>query len=241
MRKYRSAFTLVELLVVVGIILVLVSLVLSSFNRARALSSRVRCENNVRTLLMATQQYVMNDEQGRLPYANWGPGGTYDPGPAQPGWLYDYPKVGTTPHDMRTGALWKYIQNEDVYHCPLHTPPYAAGPSENITSYLINGAVCGYGSKAPSWSLSSFKDPTHQMLFFECATTGILVQVSGANFWNDGSSYPYETYLSPRHGTGASVGFFDFHVEYYDRNDYFYQLNISPGALWCNPGSSNGH
>ena len=64
--------------------------------------------------------------------------------------------------------------------------------------------------------------------------------------WNDGSSYPRENLLTDRHGLGASVGFFDGHVEYYPR-DLFQNLAVGPqstypgpNALWCAPTLPKG-
>lgn len=235
MPSRRRAFTLIELLIVVGMIAVLLSLILGTLSGVRKFAQRASCENNVRTLLNGVLQYVSDDDQHHLPYPNWGPGGTYDPGPSQPGWCYNYPNFGKNPSDVRGGALWKYVQSETVYHCPLHQPPYSLGQTEVDTSYLMNGAVCGYGSKAPSYRLIDFKKPSKQIMLFECAVS------SNAFLWNDASSFPYENDLTDRHGPGANVGFFDFHVEYYPRADYQQQLNVSPGPLWCNPGSATGH
>jgi prepilin-type N-terminal cleavage/methylation domain-containing protein/prepilin-type processing-associated H-X9-DG protein len=248
----RSAFSLVELLIVMAIILVLVSILLPAVGSARSLAQRTTCQNNVRELLMATQQYVINDPEGRMPYPNWGGsfGATNWDSPTAPGWLYTYPHYGTTPDDMQTGTIWKYIQDERVYHCPLHVPPYL-GPSnefcQNITSYIVNGAVCGYGNKRsiPCYAWSSMWKPSESMYLFECATYGEAVTngaaVTAANtpggYWNDGASYPNQNSLSNRHGTGASVGFFDWHVEYFDVNGYQFLLTQYPGPLWCNPGT----
>jgi prepilin-type processing-associated H-X9-DG protein len=242
--RRRVGFSLVELLIVVGIIVVLVGLLVPSVSRARGYANRARCANNLRQILMATQQYVLNDAENRLPIPNWGPGGTYDPGPAQPGWLYNYPHNGVTEDDMQTGALWPYIKNEPVYHCPLHNAPYL-GMTEHITSYLMDGSVCDYGHSPnqPSYAWSAFKRPSEQILYFECDATGQAIQggsAAGTGYWNDGSSFPYEVTLSTRHGQGCNMGYFDFHVELYDLNQFQLDLTLSPGPLWDAP-TPTGH
>jgi prepilin-type N-terminal cleavage/methylation domain-containing protein/prepilin-type processing-associated H-X9-DG protein len=54
----RAAFTLVELLVVVGIIAVLISLLLPSLNRARAAAASVACLSNMRQISLGLIQYT---------------------------------------------------------------------------------------------------------------------------------------------------------------------------------------
>jgi prepilin-type N-terminal cleavage/methylation domain-containing protein/prepilin-type processing-associated H-X9-DG protein len=64
----RSAFTLVELLVVIGIIALLIGILLPSLSSARAAASQVRALSDVKQLLMAHAYYRM-DHQGAVPLA----------------------------------------------------------------------------------------------------------------------------------------------------------------------------
>src|SRR5688500_11723922 len=60
------AFTLVELLVVIGIIAVLLAVLLSALAAARSQANRLRCATHVRTLAQAALQYA-HDNKGWIP------------------------------------------------------------------------------------------------------------------------------------------------------------------------------
>src|SRR3954467_14533262 len=60
MRKRIAAFTLVELLVVIGIIAVLISLLLPAMNRARQSAISVQCMSNMKQVGQAALMYAMN-------------------------------------------------------------------------------------------------------------------------------------------------------------------------------------
>jgi prepilin-type processing-associated H-X9-DG protein len=68
-----AAFTLVELLVVIGIIAVLIAIVLPSLFRAREQANRVKCANNLRQIYMAMYFYSNNERDHGFPRAVYNP------------------------------------------------------------------------------------------------------------------------------------------------------------------------
>src|SRR5213082_669185 len=67
------AFTLVELLVVIGIIALLISILLPSLNRARETANRVKCASNLRQIGQAMLLYA-GENKGNYPRTYFVPG-----------------------------------------------------------------------------------------------------------------------------------------------------------------------
>ena len=77
----RPAFTLVEMLVVVGIIAVLIAMLLPALSHAREQANAVQCLAALRTIGMAAQMHAQ-EHKGYLPTAGWqwnSVGGVTDP------------------------------------------------------------------------------------------------------------------------------------------------------------------
>src|SRR5688572_29027100 len=72
-RAQAAAFTLVELLVVIGIIAVLMAILMPALSKARQASQTIKCASNLRQLGLATAMYT-NENQGWLPYPTTMPG-----------------------------------------------------------------------------------------------------------------------------------------------------------------------
>ncbi len=64
--KRQKGFTLVELLVVIGIIAVLISILLPAMNKAREAANRTTCASNIRQLVLGISLYAV-DQKDKTP------------------------------------------------------------------------------------------------------------------------------------------------------------------------------
>jgi len=71
-RRSTKGFTLVELLVVIGIIALLISILLPSLNRAREQANRIKCASNLRQIGYGIQLYA-NENNGNYPRTYYNP------------------------------------------------------------------------------------------------------------------------------------------------------------------------
>ena len=133
--RRRNGFSLVELLVVVGIIAVLISLILPSLSKIREESKRVACLNNLRQLGAAFTLYLQaNDDR----YPRPGTGEAED-------WVAWPP--GRRPSQ---GVIYRYTglngdgEAPKLYTCPSDDPATHAQPSHYPYSYSANFNVLAY-------------------------------------------------------------------------------------------------
>jgi len=74
--KIKLGFTLVELLVVIGIIALLISILLPALSKARQQASAVACQANLRQIGQLVEIYA-SENKGTMPYGLWN--GVYNP------------------------------------------------------------------------------------------------------------------------------------------------------------------
>lgn len=221
-RGARCAFTLVELLIVIGIVAALIGLLLPALGAARRASQRANCLSNMRNMQVAHWMYI-TDNRGYLIQAGLSHGGhALDEGTA---WL---------------NTLSAYYGKPLIHRCPADNSPHWPGGAPlpgttdrfRRTSYGINNFLdhhlVPWGG--PYVKINQVRRPAATVHFIEMAETG---EFAGADHphvenWMPGGNPAAPSILAAaqlqtnRHGQTsktrtydavANYGFLDGHAE----------------------------
>jgi prepilin-type N-terminal cleavage/methylation domain-containing protein len=107
-------FTLVELLVVIGIISVLIAMLLPALNKARQQAKVVTCASQERQIALALLMYA-NDNKGYVPQIRW----------ASPNGIED--ESATTNNYKSPANITPYLKSPKVLRCPAEGPDVNRG------------------------------------------------------------------------------------------------------------------
>ena len=151
----RRAFTLVELLVVIGIIAILIAILLPTLQKARDQSLRTKCAAHMRNVGQSIYIYA-NDNKGKLPQHNGGSNWLWDiPFPTRDALIKSGNKRETLycaassvqPNDQNDNALWNFSGGYCVtgYFWLMRRPtgnlPPLAPPKQYLQEITVKHAV----------------------------------------------------------------------------------------------------
>ncbi len=162
----RHAFTLVELLVVIGIIALLIAILLPALGRVRQQAVGVACLSNLRQMALATMDYVAR-HRGQFPSSLYSA--------SEPGAVVAYGWDYTTRTDLLTGArsqspglIWSGMREIKVQQCPAFDGRSNTTIPEPHTGYNYNTSYIGRGPfeliKSPARA-SDIRKPSRTILF----------------------------------------------------------------------------
>jgi type II secretory pathway pseudopilin PulG len=152
MRHSRAGLTLLELLVVVGILAVLIGLLLPAVQKVREVSLRIQSENNVKQFSLAVLTYTDNHD-GRLPTMDYRPP-EFSPNVHQSAemilrselfgtgsdWIFRWEQTFISPADP--SIAW-FTQQDAANRADLEPGSVAANSYQGLapTSYTANAQV----------------------------------------------------------------------------------------------------
>ncbi len=139
----RSAFTLVELLVVVALIALLIGILLPSLAKARKQAITVQCLSNQRQIGLAMEAYT-HDYDGSFPIAHYSDPARH----AQVAW--DTVTYTSGPDKVGPGLIWEYVDGGAVQQCPAYRGA-SNTLADRYTGYNYNTTYIGRGSGEPSY------------------------------------------------------------------------------------------
>jgi prepilin-type processing-associated H-X9-DG protein/prepilin-type N-terminal cleavage/methylation domain-containing protein len=221
-----GGFTLVELLVVIGIIALLVAMLLPALNKARKVANATACMSNLRQLGTALHMYANDNKDQLVCWGYWtlNPDGTQKDLHYWQWVLLGYlgkQRVSNYGIDY-LGPASSVVTETKVFICPSTTFNWtAAGPYGDFTYMDFAVPKCGYGLNA---SLNDGVNGTYGKAAKKRKDVkrpyNFLVITDARYVWvgETWADWRYETWAYGaagwRHSDGVNVLLLDGHVEY---------------------------
>ena len=180
----EHAFTLVELLVVIGIIAVLVSILLPALNKVRVQAATVECASNMRQIGMALAQYRNTSKDWAVPLARYY-NGTWTVAAGYP----------QREKDMRWyNYLRPYTGTYRIFNCPTMTQ--SLGWSGQLgTNTMVQNKIGEAGP--PTWVQDGYSGVGSTSNY---AWARGIMGIALEPFPNPAPPSPYTAAFSPAHG-----------------------------------------
>jgi len=229
--RNAKAFTLIELLVVIAVIAVLMAILMPALRAAKELARGSNCLANQRSLVLAYTMYA-DDNDGRLVRGHVDmsnlntPMWVLPPLDAGGNYMSGTPLLEDRFRGIRRGALYPYINDPEMYHCPGDNR-YQSGYPENqrmYRSYVIPDILAAANKGFHSWTEARYKyfpkriteitQPGLRYLFVES-------EFQNPNFNYDHGGWSFAPWIDTRwidelatfHTKSATFGFADGHAE----------------------------
>jgi prepilin-type N-terminal cleavage/methylation domain-containing protein/prepilin-type processing-associated H-X9-DG protein len=200
--RNRRAFTLVELLAVIGIIAVVAGLLLPVLGRVKVTGHGISCLNNLKQWGAAVHLYAA-DHDDYLPDEGSPSPGT---GMLSRGWYVSLPKaLGLAPYQempWRTNARLEV--GRSVFICPANT---RRATNNNLFHYCLNQHVDGAGDDDRPIRASSIQRPAQAVYLFDNGKRAAVAQHNNVH--------------TNLHGGGAQFVFIDGHSARFRNFEYW--------------------
>jgi prepilin-type N-terminal cleavage/methylation domain-containing protein/prepilin-type processing-associated H-X9-DG protein len=209
----RDGFTLLELLLVIGIIGVLAALLMPALSSAKGKAQRVTCQNNLKQLAVGEQMYsadndtrlAMNSPGNRMP-ENWVFGNML------------MPQEATNQTLIRQGKLFPYANHVGAFHCAADRSETNSAP--RVRSYSMNSWVGGRFMEEYSQQ-SRFRTFLRESELAAARPSSIWVDMDEHEqsindawfFVTMDDAQPFASFPAARHNHGYNLSFADGHIE----------------------------